>query len=113
MAKTKQAIPKEERLYCLRWNSYVQYDGNGAVPEALDRYIDEHDGNLPPYIPLPRKPVEFCPIAGARTASWPGSGPLPASVLQYVLEHGALPRNTSDCSPDYGDEDEEDDYPGA
>lgn len=99
-------IPKEERLYCLRWNSYIQYGGTGPVPVELKEYMESHHGNLPPYIPLPRKPVEFSIFAGAGTVSWPAHGPLPGSVLQYVMDHGALPRNTADYSPDL-DEDGE------
>lgn len=100
MAEVKHTIPTEERLYCLKWNSYVQYDGIGPIPPELAEYIGSHDGDLPPYIPLPRRPVEFRPVAGAGTTAWPGHGPLPGSVLQYVMEHGSLPRNTSEYFPD-------------
>lgn len=104
-------VPKEERLYCLKWNSYIQYGGTGAMPKELDDYVDSHGGSLPPYIPLPRKKVEFDVLTGARKVAWPGRGPLPQAILEYVKEHGALPRNTSEPDPepeeeeDYGDMD--------
>ena len=111
MNTAKPEIPNEERLYCLRWNTYLQYGGTGSIPKELDDYIAGHDGALPPYIPLPRKPVEFDMLAGARKVAWPGHGPLPPVILEYVKEHGALPRNTSepDQEPledeEYGDPD--------
>jgi len=84
----------EERLYCLRQGAYVQFNGLGSPPDSLRRYLAQR-GEMPPYIPLPRWPLEFNVGEGfgVRKLAWPGNGPLPADVLTYVQENGCLPRH--------------------
>jgi len=85
-----------ERLYCIKNGQYVQHNGNGKRPAALDEFARTHDGELPPYIPLPVRPVEFCFGEGwqkPRKIRWLGHGRLPADVLDYVCEHGTLPHH--------------------
>jgi hypothetical protein len=86
---------EEERLYQVGINAYVQYNGKGPMPPAVARYVSTHDGQYPPYIPLPRKPTEFRLggdlLVPARRILWPGSGRLPAEIVEYVDEHGVLP----------------------
>ena len=89
------APPKpEERLYCLRQGAYVQFNGDGAMPDALRRFVSQR-GEMPPYIPMPRTTLQFILGEGfaSRKLAWPGSGPLPADVLQFVQENGYLPRH--------------------
>ncbi len=85
----------EQRLCHIGINRYVQYDGVGPMPVEMEEYITSHSGEHPPYILLPRGPTEFR-IGGdltvrARRYRWPGKGPLPAEVIDYVNENGALP----------------------
>ena len=109
-AKTKQAsaapvdpisLPKkrpkgvEERLYHVGIGDYVQYNGDGQTPGKLAKYLTQHRGEYPPYIPLPDGPTEFridedlsCP---GRKYVWGGEGPLPAEVREFVNENGVLP----------------------
>lgn len=87
-----------ERLYYLGAGQYIQYDGTGKMPEALQRYLQAHPNTHASYIPLPMKPVEFCfSDWGERwgRARWEGHGPLPERVLEYVCENGVLPRYES------------------
>lgn len=88
----------EERLYRLRQGVYVQYSGNGKMPESLVRQ-ERLNGELPPYIPLPRVETTFHIQDGddeseTLSLSWSGKGPLPQRVLEYVRENGCLPRHT-------------------
>jgi hypothetical protein len=85
----------EERLYHVGINQYVQHNGAGPMPVELEQYLASHSGESPSYIPLPHNPTEFL-IGGdlairARRYRWPGEGPLPADVIDYVNENGALP----------------------
>ena len=89
-------IPAEERLYRLDWRLHIQYGGTGPVPEEIEEYARNHGGQLPPYMPLPRQPVDFYFAGGARRVRWAGAGQLPEEVLSHVVEHGVLPRNTAD-----------------
>ena len=86
----------EERLYNVGGGQYVQCPGRSErKPEKLLRYISTHGGQLPPYIPVPRRPTEFDLGDGTshkpRKAVWPGKGKLPKDVLEYVSENGVLP----------------------
>jgi hypothetical protein len=85
----------EERLYRLRQGSYVQFSGKGSMPEQLVR-IEKLNKELPPYIPLPRFETTF--RIGDETDyasfSWPGKGPLPREVMDYVNENDCLPPRT-------------------
>ncbi|MBN1558225.1 MAG: helicase associated domain-containing protein [Lentisphaerae bacterium] len=92
--RSQDAAPPEERLYALRSGVYVQYDGNGQCPPALAAYLEQHNGRFPPYIPLPQEHTVF--RLGVRHVrekhvSWPGKGPLPQDVLNYVSRSGTLP----------------------
>jgi hypothetical protein len=84
----------EERLYCLRQGAYVQFNGEGAIPDALRRFVSLR-GEMPPYIPLPRTPLAFLigEGFGSRKMAWSGTGPLPPEVLHFVEENGCLPRH--------------------
>lgn len=85
----------EERLYMLKQGMYVQFNGGGRKPETLMRY-ERTNGELPPYIPLPRVETVFYigeePMVAAH--KWRGSGGLPRPVLDYVNENGCLPRHS-------------------
>ncbi|MFC1498238.1 hypothetical protein ACFLS1_07200 [Verrucomicrobiota bacterium] len=87
--------PGEERLYFVRHGFYIQYNGLNEPPEALANYSDQY-GRPPPYIPLPKKPVEFDLFPGSSKIRWSGKGPLPEQVLEYVKENGMLPHNNGD-----------------
>jgi hypothetical protein len=84
----------EERLYHVGVGVYVQHNGVGKPPARIERYVKEH-GELPPYIPLPALPTEFRLggdlVVTPKRLTWPGKGPLPADVLDFVCENGVLP----------------------
>jgi hypothetical protein len=84
----------EERLYRLRRGVYIQFSGKDEMPESLARF-EKMNGEMPPYIPLPRFETTF--HVGDDESSvkfkWQGSGPLPREVLDYVNENGCLPRH--------------------
>ena len=94
-AKTSRANEAEERLYLAGIETYVQYNGCGPLPPKLDRYVSQHKGEYPPYIPLPKGPVRFRVTEdGAkqgRAIKWTGKGMIPAEVREFVDEHGVLP----------------------
>ncbi|MFC1452739.1 helicase associated domain-containing protein [Verrucomicrobiota bacterium] len=82
------------RLYWTGNGTYVQYGGKGKRPDVLERYVATHSGELPPFIPLPCGPVEFCfgnGFTGIRNVKWSGRGKVPREVLLYVQEKGTLP----------------------
>ena len=85
----------EERLYLAGVGTYVQYNGCGPVPPKLERYLSQHRGEFPPYIPLPKGPVRFRLSADSakpgRAVKWPGAGMIPEDVREFVGEHGFLP----------------------
>ena len=86
----------EQRLYSIGYDTYVQYSGHGAMPPPLTKYVSEHGGEYPPYIPLPRGKTLFCLgelYVLAQRIPWNGRGPLPERVLTYVESNGALPRH--------------------
>jgi hypothetical protein len=89
-----RARKPEERLYRLKQGVYVQFNGEGRLPEPLARF-ERQNGELPPYIPLPRLEATFYmgEESGGRPLTWSGSGPLPPQVLEYVRENGCLPRH--------------------
>ncbi len=83
-----------EKLYALRVGKYVQYNGQGEMPEALRNYIEKHNGAYPPHIPLPKGPVKFTigsSFYKQNEVIWSGSGPLPENVLHFAEEEGVLP----------------------
>ena len=83
-----------ERLYRIRSGTYVQYGRKGKKPDALEQYLKQHNGELPPFIPLPPQPAQFILGEGwskQRKVRWKGQGKLPPEVLAYVGEHGTLP----------------------
>jgi hypothetical protein len=86
----------EEKLYCLRQGVYVQHNGKGELPAALVKFMQVNGGEMPAYIPLPHRPTIFIVGDGYwkdRMCPWPGKGPLPGAVLEYVAENGHLPRH--------------------
>ena len=93
--KTDESVP-EEHLYQVS-GAYIQYNGTGPRPAKLEKYIQLHNGELPPCIILPRRPQVFrvgssdTSPAFVRTIKWPGKGLLPEEVLEYLNENGALP----------------------
>ena len=89
---------KGERLFFVAAGAYVQYEGEGDYPPEVQAWMDANNGDLPPFMPLPARPVEFHvdeEWGGRYAIPWPGHGPLPEPVLNYVAEHGTLPRNTA------------------
>ena len=86
----------EERLYQV-CGEYIQYNGTGPLPPKLEKYIQFHRGEYPPCILLPKTPLMFRIGSSDSTTSvmrklrWPGTGPLPEDVLEYLNENGALP----------------------
>jgi hypothetical protein len=98
VAEAPAALPPmaEERLYHIG-GEYVQHDGVGPLQPKLEKYIQQHRGEHPPYIPLPRGPLTFIiqddtSIKGRRL-KWTGQGPVPDMVREYVNENGVLPQH--------------------
>jgi hypothetical protein len=87
----------EERLYHIL-GEYVQYNGVGPCPGKLEKYIQQHDGEFPPYIPLPHGALTFIlqseTSAKGRRLKWAGQGPIPELVREYVNENGVLPQHS-------------------
>jgi len=81
----------DERLYRVRVDFYIQYNGEGPLPEAIQRYMDNRGGDMPPYMLLPELPVDF-DIGYGHYVHWNAEGPLPAEVMEYACENGFLPR---------------------
>ena len=91
-ARTEERI--EERLYHLGNSTYVQHDGKGRLPGELRKYVADHNGEFPSYIPLPVCPTDFFLDYGKRPERkfrWKGKGRLPAEILEYVAENMVLP----------------------
>ncbi len=90
------AQPPEERLYQV-CGEYIQYNGTGPLPVKLEKFIASHNGDFPPCILLPRHPLTFrigngdSVVSIMRKYEWPGKGPLPDDILEYLNENGALP----------------------
>lgn len=84
-----------ERLYMAGAGRCVQFNGAGAMPPSLSRYVTQHDGGFPPYIPLPRGPVVFHLgddlVGHKQKITWSGKGPIPEAVREFVDENGTLP----------------------
>ena len=84
-----------EKLYAVGGGRYVQYNGQDPMPEEISGYV-QRTGRKPPFMLLPEKPVDFHLSKGFGGAQskihWPGSGPLPPPVLNYLNVHGSLPR---------------------
>ena len=99
LPKPVRADGPEEHLYLVS-GEYIQYNGTGPRPAKLERYIQRHGGELPPSITLPRCSLVFrlgtsdsirVPV---RKIKWRGNGPIPADVLEYLNENGALPTHS-------------------
>ena len=94
-AEADAATGLEERLYHVGVGIYVQYNGVGKVPAKIDKYVRDHNGEYPPYIPLPTRATEFRVggdlVVASKRLGWAGKGPLPEEVLDYVCENGVLP----------------------
>jgi len=89
---------KGERLFFVSAGRYVQYSGEGEYPHAVELWKKYHNGELPPFMPLPGHAVEFHvdeEWGGRYVIPWSGSGPLPEPVLDYIQENGVLPRHTA------------------
>lgn len=89
-------IPRqEERLYCVASGIYVQHDGSRELSAELRKYVHNHKGDFPPYIPLPNYPTQFHvgenPMIRGRKVAWSGKGRLPKAVLDHVRDNGVLP----------------------
>lgn len=88
----------EERLYMAGAGRYVQFNGTGTMPASLSRYVSQHSGAFPPYIPLPSGPVTFHLgddlVGHKQKVIWAGKGPLPEAVREFVDENGTLPTHT-------------------
>ena len=94
--KEFREIDPGERLYFVSYGEYVQYGGKGKMPKALSDYLARNRGQYPPFIPLPRGPVEFVLSTSVKPIRWNGKDGLPEQVLEHVREHGSLPRNSTD-----------------
>ena len=102
IGETEPSAEPEQRLYFVSSGVYVQYGGKGKKPKELERYIEAHGGEFPPYFPLTKKATHF--YVGSlflgenyteqRKIYWDGKGPLPAEILEYVKENGTIPRHT-------------------
>jgi hypothetical protein len=94
-AAKKRRRGVEERLYHVGIGVYVQYNGVGSKPAKLEKYLAQHDGEYPAYIPLPEGAIEFRIgedlISPGRRFVWGGKGPLPEEVCEFVCENGVLP----------------------
>lgn len=89
-----------EKLYSLGVKGFIQYNGCGGMPPDLATHVVKNGGEMPPHMPLPAGPTEFRLEADTRHGiAWSGTGPLPHVVMEYVNEHGMLPRYVS-CAPD-------------
>lgn len=88
----ERAPDVEERLYHTV-SEYIQYNGIGPLPARLEKFIQQRGGEFPPYIPLPKRPLVFRMNGGAGNAmvKWPGQGPLPEDVRNYLNDNGVLP----------------------
>lgn len=110
VAKRKEAAVKaapptepvvEERLYQI-CGEYIQYNGTGPLPAKLQKYTQLHGGELPPCIILPTYAQVFrigssdSTTVVMRKIPWPGKGPLPEDVLEYLNENGALPPHSGE-----------------
>ena len=82
---------KVERLYFLGAGNYVQWNGKEPAPQHLVRYRAANADRLPSYMPLPSGTTVFVLNQGMLEVSWPGRGPLPEVVLNYVKKEGVLP----------------------
>jgi hypothetical protein len=86
--------PDPERLYRVGHGEYVQSRAEGPAPAPVRDYERRHNGEPPPYIPLPReRTIFYLGESGSRSAklTWDGSGPLPPAVLRYVRRNDVLP----------------------
>lgn len=94
-APRKPEPETEERLYMAGGGRYVQFNGTGAMPSSLERYVAQHRGEFPSYIPLPKGPITFHvgdDLAGRKQKiTWSGKGPIPEAVREFVDENGTLP----------------------
>jgi hypothetical protein len=86
-----------ERLYRLGSGEFVQFDGKGTPPPSLQKHLVRNSGDFPAYIPLPNCTVTFTigmPWGKPARLVWRGKGKLPAKVMEFVQEQGALPPYT-------------------
>ncbi len=87
----------EERLYHLS-GEYVQHNGVAPLPPKLEKFVQQHRGEYPPYIPLPRGALTFIiqdeTSAKGRKLKWKGQGPVPELVREYINENGILPQHS-------------------
>ncbi|NCD33237.1 MAG: hypothetical protein EOL87_07415 [Spartobacteria bacterium] len=99
---------KGEKLFSVGGGHYVQFNGEGPLPDEIVDFI-RSTSRKPPFMLLPEMPVDFYlskGISGASKVHWTGRGALPPAVMAYLHDHGTLPR-TRENNED-GDEDEED-----
>jgi hypothetical protein len=93
--KTPAGASGNERMYNLGNDEYIQFDGVSPIPPELARHMTRHRGEMPSYIPLPKKrTVFFLPHPsgrGLRKVAWSGTGKVPAEVCNFLRENGALP----------------------
>lgn len=84
-----------EKIYVLSNGSHVPYSGTGPMPKELEQYAQAHKGELPPFIPMPSRPVVFSigdATGGGTKIKWKGRGVVPPEVLAYLKENGTLPK---------------------
>ena len=84
-----------ERIYVIRQGVYVQHGCKGTMPKDLEKYVANNKGELPPYIPLPRRATSFYlgeSFVRVKKVKWKGCGAVPVEVFEYVKRNGTLPR---------------------
>ncbi len=97
--KEQEAEPEfsDEKIFNPAPGVYIQFNdrNGGELPPQLRRFVQEHEGELPPFIPLPARHTVFLMgnpfIARRRKIVWPGHGRIDAEILEYVRENGVLP----------------------
>lgn len=89
------AVSAEERMYNLGNSDFIQYNGIPPLPPVLASHAARHRGELPSYIPLPRKRTVFSLAhpsgRGVKKVIWSGTGKLPEDVMSFLRENGTLP----------------------
>lgn len=91
------AHPPGQRLYAIRNGEYIQWGGEEPKPPELREYLQQHGGEFPPFVPLPKGDTIF--HMGVRHVReqrihWDGERPLPKRIIDYVSRNRVLPPHT-------------------
>jgi hypothetical protein len=99
-----------EKLYAIGGGRYIQFNGEGPLPEVLKQFT-QRTGRKPPFMLLPEYPVDFYlskGFGGASKVHWSGKGSLPPAVMAYLNDNGTLPRTRENIDEEDDTEDEDD-----